>query len=338
MDYYDELGVTRSAADVDVKKAYRKLALKYHPDKDASPEAVAIFARVAEAYDVLTDGKLKATFDLLGEIGLKQGVPDGKGGRRGGIYAFDVSPLAVFERFFGTSNPYSALMDISAAFEALTADKPALLGMQRTFDVPVTLGELYHGSSKMVTHVRKLQLEPGAEVLEESRTLTIAVPPGCKNGQRFVFEKEGNAKPNMEPGPVVYTLAALKHDVFARAGDDLVYTATLPLIDSLCGAQLSIPTLDGRQLSIPVTDTVKTGSKKVVLGEGMPRGDGSRGDLIIVFDILFPKTLSPMQRDLMRAAFFFPGKSPTTAASAAGTSFLSSANNLSSGWTVGFSK
>ena len=80
--------------------------------------------------DVLhTTGKLKATFDLLGEVGLKQGVPDGKGGRRGGIYSFDVSPVAIFEKFFGTANPYSALMDISTAFEALTTDRPPLLGL-----------------------------------------------------------------------------------------------------------------------------------------------------------------------------------------------------------------
>ena len=159
---------------------------------------------------------------------------------------------------------------------------------------------MYFGCSKIVKHTRKVQAEAGGEITEEERTLTIVVPPGCKNGQRFVFEKEGNSKPGMEPGPVVYTVAALKHDVFARAGDDLVYTSTLPLIDSLCGAQLSIPTLDGRQLSIPITDIVKTGSKKVVVGEGMTKQDGvSKGDLIIVFDILFPKTLTPMQRDLM---------------------------------------
>lgn len=178
----------------------------------------------------------------------------------------------------------------------------------------------------------------GGEITEEERTLTMVVPPGCKNGQRFVFEKEGNAKPNTEAGPVVYTVQALDHDVFARAGDDLVYTSNLPLIDSLCGTHLSIPTLDGRQLSLPVTDIVKTGSQKVVKGEGMPKGDGSKGDLVIVFDILFPRTLTPMQKDLMRASFFFPGKEPSKPAAAAASSFLSAANNPTSGWTVGFSK
>jgi len=336
MDYYDELAVTRSATDVDIKKAYRKLALKYHPDKESSPDAAIIFSRVAEAYDVLSDAKLKATYDLLGEQGLKQGVPDGRGGKKGGIYSFEVSPLGIFEKFFGTANPYAALMDISSSFEALTTEKPVIKGKQRTFDVGVSLEELFFGCNKVVEHTKKTVDETG-EVIESVKSLTLNIKPGCKNGQRFVFDKEGNQKPNMEPGPVVYTVAALKHDVFARSGDDLVYTATLPLIDALCGTALKITTLDGRVLSIPVVDIVKTGSQKKIEGEGMPKADGSKGDLYIVFDILFPKTLSETQRNLMKAAFFFPGK-PSAAASEAATKFLSTANNQTNGWTVGYKK
>ena len=96
----------------------------------------------------------------------------------------------------------------------------------------------------------------------------------------------------MEPGPVVYNVAQLKHPTFSRAGADLVHVARLPLIDGLCGAALRIPTLDGRTLDIPVSDVVDSGARKVVVGEGMARGDGTRGDLIIVFDLVFPRTLS----------------------------------------------
>ena len=84
---------------------YRKLSLKYHPDKDDSADAAVIFARVAEAYDVLSTSALKATFDVLGEQGLKHGAPDGRGGTKGGHYAFEVSPVSVFEKFHGTENP-----------------------------------------------------------------------------------------------------------------------------------------------------------------------------------------------------------------------------------------
>lgn len=336
MDYYDELGVTRSATDVDIKKSYRKLALKFHPDKDASPDAAIIFSRVAESYDVLSDAKLKATYDLLGETGLKHGVPDGKGGKKGGIYAFEVSPLAIFEKFFGTANPYSALMDITASFEALTTEKPIVKGKQRTLDVGVTLEELYFGCNKVVQHTKKTVSETG-EITEEVKPLTLNIKPGCKNGQRFVFDKEGNQKPNMEPGPVVYTACVLKHDRFDRKKDDLVFTATLPLIDALCGTAVKIDTLDGRALSVPVVDIVTSGSQKKIEGEGMPKADGSKGDLYIVFDILFPKTLSETQRNLMKAAFFYPSK-PSATAGPASLAFLSAANNPVTGWTAGFKK
>ena len=98
---------------------YRKLSLKYHPDKDDSADAAVIFARVAKAYDVLSNSALKATFDVHGEQGLKHGAPDGRGGTKGGHYAFEVSPVSVFETFHGTTNPYSALIDVTDAFEKL---------------------------------------------------------------------------------------------------------------------------------------------------------------------------------------------------------------------------
>ena len=111
-----------------------------------------IFERIAEAYDVLSNRKLKATFDLLGEIGLKDGVPDGRGGRKGGIYTFEASPMAIFKEFFATDNPYEALMVIQDAFEKLGgAGKPAL-GAQRTYDLQCTLEEIFLGAHKAATH------------------------------------------------------------------------------------------------------------------------------------------------------------------------------------------
>ena len=165
------------------------------------------------------------------------------------------------------------------------------------------------------------------------------MPPGCENGRRFVFEGEWNQRPGMEPGPVVYVAAALKHPIFTRTGDHLVYAAKIPLIDSLCGATLRIPTLDGRHLSLPVTEIVNTGDRKIVKGEGMPRADGQgKGDLVIVFDVLFPRTLTPAQKALMRASFFFPGKNPPATAHAAQVAFLNAANHGTHGWTLGYSK
>jgi DnaJ-class molecular chaperone len=141
-DYYTDLGLTRSATDVDIKKAYRKLSLKYHPDKDESAHAAKVFAAVAEAYDVLSEAKCKGFYDLYGEEGLKRGVTDGKGGRRGGFYAFEKAPTSVFASFFGTDNPYKALNELAEAFEALTATPKFKAGKAIRAELPATLEEV----------------------------------------------------------------------------------------------------------------------------------------------------------------------------------------------------
>jgi len=331
-------------------RRYRKLSLKYHPDKDDSADAAVIFARVSEAYDVLSSSALKATFDVIGEVGLKRGVPDGRGGTRGGHYAFSVSPVSVFERFHGTENPYAALIDVTNSFEKLGRTGSAQgpdgdFGKQRTFDVALSLEELHAGCNKTVSHVRKVQSAVGGDVKEEKRTLTLKIPPGCEHGRRFVFENEGNVRPGLNPGPVVYVVNALKHATFTRRGDDLVFACRKSLIDGLCGFSVDCAGVDGRRLTIPVTDIVDAGAQKVVHGEGMAKlrrddtsetgTQPSRGDLIIVFDLVFPKFLSPAQRDLMRAAFFYPGERPSKEASRAASAFLLAANDGVKGWSTG---
>lgn len=149
-DYYNDLGLTRSATEVDIKKAYRKLALKYHPDKDDTPHAATVFAAVAEAYDVLADARNKGFYDLYGEEGLKRGITDGKGGRRGGFYEFSSSPLLVFCAFFGTDNPYKALNEIAESFEAMTATPKQKNGKPTYFPLEATLEEIHHGALKKV--------------------------------------------------------------------------------------------------------------------------------------------------------------------------------------------
>jgi DnaJ-class molecular chaperone len=329
--------------------------LKYHPDKDDSPAASVIFARVAEAFEVLSSSPLKALFDVLGEVGLKQGVPDGKGNLKGGHYKFDVSPVSVFEQFHGTQNPYRALMDVSNAFEQLGRTGFASVsdgehGAQRTFDVFFTLEELHSGVERRVEHVRKTQSTPGGAVTSETRTLTLRIPPGCEHGRRFVFENEGNSKCGVDRGPVVYVANAKTHAAFSRAGDDLVFVKKMSLIDGLCGCVVTLVGIDGVQLTVPVTDVVDGGSTKVVAGEGMARLGGvatqetgsnlssstsKRGDLLVVFDLVFPRTMSPTQRALLRAAFLFPKSDPQKEHTKAATAFLLAANDGVKGWSTG---
>jgi len=162
-DYYTDLGLTRSATDVDIKKAYRKLSLKYHPDKDESAHAAKVFTAVAEAYDVLSEAKCKGFYDLYGEEGLKRGVTDGKGGRRGGFYAFEKAPTSVFASFFGTDNPYKALNELAEAFEALTATPKFKAGKAIRAELPATLEEVRASPAWRIYSAPPLRPVGGAE-------------------------------------------------------------------------------------------------------------------------------------------------------------------------------
>lgn len=343
LDYYEVLGLTRNADDITVKKAYRKLALKFHPDND--PSAGEKFSRVCEAYEVLADPKLKGFYDLFGEDALKFGIPDNKGGTKGGFFTFDpdTAPAEVFRTFFGTTNPYEALNDIQATFESLTTQAKPNKGKKKTFTIELSLEEVYYGVVKHVKHKRKLLVDDSNTGERKMKTewveLTIDVPAGSLNGTQFVFEGKGNETPDTLPGPVVYVLGIAKHDRFRRSGSDLVHHATIPIFHSLAGTTYELESLDGRKLAIPVTDIVTPGYTLSIESEGLPvpRAPGQKGKLHVVFDLLFPSALSETQRMLLRAAFYLPPKLNEQQSKAVRGFELAFKDELK-GWAVGFEK
>ncbi|GIL70116.1 hypothetical protein Vretimale_3382 [Volvox reticuliferus] len=309
LDYYEVMGLTRSANDIDIRRAYRRLALKYHPDINREKAAHDEFLRICEAYEVLSDPRTKGFYDLYGEDALKDGLPDGKGGLKGPMYRFspEDSPGAIFQRFFGTNNPYEALEALSSQFEAMTSEDPPAKGKNKVYPLELTLEEIFHGCLKKVTHKRKVLLFSG-EYTEEERTLTVDVKPGLPTGTRFVFEGEGNKTPKKEPGPVIFVLKPKPHARFVRRGSDLVHKVTMPLHHALIGTSVEVRTLDDRDLKVPIADIVRPGSTVVVPGEGMPlpAAPHTRGNLILEIELLFPTHLSETQKMLLRSAFFLP--------------------------------
>ncbi|KAK9814290.1 hypothetical protein WJX72_003517 [[Myrmecia] bisecta] len=337
-DYYAVLGLSRNATDIDIKKAYRKLALKYHPDNNTDEAARGSFASVCEAYDVLSEPTRKGFYDLYGESALKKGLPDGQGGRKGGDYSFDAAtaPQHMFAKFFGTSNPYEALNELAAQYESLSSPHKLKPGKHKTYTVAVSLEEVYHGCTKKVQHTRKvLQASGGLQTVDSE--LVIDVRAGLPNGTRFVFEGEGNQTPTTEPGPVIFVLQTLDHECFGRQGADLLYTATIPLHQALCGANVTVDMLDGRTLTVPVTDIVTSGQTITVPNEGLPKLKGGKGDLIVKFDVLFPSALSEAQRMLLKAAFFLPQHLSNEQAKAV-KAFERAFRDKHGGWSTAFPK
>ena len=133
--------------------------------------------------------------------------------------------------------------------------------------------------------------------------LTIEVKPGWKAGTKVTFEGKGDEPPGGgAPGDLVFVIEEKPHTRFKREGNDLIYTATLPLVDALCGPTISVQSLDGRTVTAKVAAVAGPAVEKVVRGEGMPVSKGGKGDLRVRFDPVFPKSLTEEQRTAIRAA------------------------------------
>ncbi|XP_018535303.1 dnaJ homolog subfamily B member 1b [Lates calcarifer] len=336
-DYYDILGIKKGASEDDIKKAYRKQALRYHPDKNKSPGAEEKFKEIAEAYDVLSDPKKKDIYDRYGEEGLKGGGPSGGGGGGGPgtfSYTFQGDPHAIFAEFFGGRNPFEQFfgarnggmdedMDTDDPFARFGMGGGGMGGFPRSFssgmggmgghssvvkkqqdppvvhDLRVTLEEVLSGCTKRMKISRKRLNPDGRSVKTEDKVLEVQIKKGWKEGTKITFPKEGDESPTNIPADVVFVLKDKPHPVFKRDGSDIIYPAKISLRDALCGCTINAPTLDGRTVTVSTTDIVQPGMKRRVSGEGLPypKRPDRRGDLIIEYEVKFPERLSQSARD-----------------------------------------
>ncbi|KAM5172558.1 dnaJ homolog subfamily B member 1 [Mantella aurantiaca] len=333
-DYYKILGLSKGSSEEDIKKAYRKQALKYHPDKNKDPGAEERFKEIAEAYDVLSDPKKREIFDKYGEEGLK-GSPGGGGGGGGCgqngpfSYTFHGDPHAMFAEFFGGRNPFDNFfarneedMDTEDPFSGFGMGGMGGFGHLGGFpraapgrgqpinkkqdpavirELPVSLEEIYSGcTKKMKISHKRLGLDRRS-IHNEDKILTIQVKKGWKEGTKITFPKEGDETPSNIPADIVFVLKDKPHSVYKRDSSNVVYTAKISLREALCGCSVNVPTLDGRTIPLVIRDVINPGTKRRVHGEGlpMPKAPDQRGDIIVEFDIRFPDRLSAAARETL---------------------------------------
>ncbi|KAI3853262.1 hypothetical protein MKW92_006619 [Papaver armeniacum] len=331
VDYYKVLEVDRNASDDDLKKAYRKLAMKWHPDKNPNnkKDAEAKFKQISEAYDVLSDSQKRVIYDQYGEEGLKGQVPppqSGGGGYSdyadyggGGGGAFRFNPRSaddIFSEFFGFSSPFGGAHnggggggysrsvfgdDIFASFrgggggcgEGSVPRKSAPI--ERT--LTCNLEDLYKGTTKKMKISREVTDSSGRPTTVEE-ILSIVIKPGWKKGTKITFPEKGNEQRGMIPADLVFIIDEKPHNLFKRDSNDLIVSMKVSLVEALTGYTAQITTLDGRSLSIPVTSVISPTHEEVVKGEGMPipKDPSKKGNLRVKFNIKFPAKLTPEQK------------------------------------------
>jgi len=333
-DYYRILGVNRNATDDELKKAYRKLAVKWHPDKHGNAsesgkqKAENMFKDIGEAYDVLSDKNKRQIYDQFGEEGLKAGAGGaGSGGMDGGAY-HGVDPSVIFQQFFGGGGGgMGDIFDIGggdnvifrmggssngAGFGGFPSGMGgrgsrvggnAQRGRPKPHEIPLnlTLEDLYTGLTKKMKIKRKRWR--GTQSYQDEKLLEIEVKPGWKAGTKVTYDDDGDQEsPGAPPGALVFVVKQKPHNRFKRDGDDLVFRNEITLKSALTGFQLPLRTLDGRSLVIDVAEIVTPNFEKIVKDEGMPisKTPGKKGNLRINFDIQFPSQINQEQREMIR--------------------------------------
>ncbi|CAG02944.1 unnamed protein product, partial [Tetraodon nigroviridis] len=307
-DYYETLQINRNASDADIKKAYRRLALRFHPSNNKEPGSAEKFIQLGEAYDVLSDPRKKATFDKFGEEGLKGGIPleASNTGAWSSKYVYHGKPEKTFMQFFGGDNPFADFQTFDVPPQAGNL-QPGVVKTQDPQierDLHLSLEDLYLGCTKKIKISRRVMNPDGFASSIRDKILTINVKPGWKEGTKVIFPKEGDQGPNTIPADIVFIVRQKTHPLYIRQENDLIYKVQISLEMALIGFSVDVETLDGRLLTIPINDIVRPEYKKVVPGEGMPLSHhvSTKGNLIITFDVHFPEKLAPEGKQLIKQA------------------------------------
>ncbi|XP_072961238.1 uncharacterized protein [Typha angustifolia] len=333
VDYYKVLLVDRNASDDELKKAYRKLAMKWHPDKNPNnkKEAEAKFKQISEAYDVLSDSQKRAIYDQYGEEGLKGQVPPpGAGGPGGSSYytggdgstTFHFNPRSaddIFAEFFGFSSPFGGMGGGGGSMRGGSRFPGGLFGdeffgsgfggegsvhpqrPQKAAPIenrlPCSLVDLYKGTTKKMKISREIA-DASGRTMPVEEILTIDIKPGWKKGTKITFPEKGNESPNVIPADIVFVIDEKPNDVFTREGNDLIVSQKISLAEALTGYTVHLTTLDGRNLMVPINSVIHPGYEEVVPREGMPipKDPSKRGNLRIKFNIKFPSRLTAEQK------------------------------------------
>ena len=327
-EYYDTLGVSPDAGDNEIKKAYRKLAMKYHPDKNpGNKEAEETFKKVTEAYACLSDQEKRKKYDRFGKKGMDQSDFDANDIFRHFFnFGFDDDDFGGPRRPRKGDNIKVALnCSLEDLYNGKTFKRKITrnvvckkckgTGTKSGKPIPkcdacggrgVRFVRINHGFMVMQQQVRcdkcngtgevvspsdKCPVCHGEKIEPEEKILEVIVQPGMKNGDPVIFRGMSHEEPGIAPGDIIFVIRVPDHAYFTREGNNLVINKAITLNEALTGCSFVVKQLDGRDLFVKTKEVIQPKSYMRVNGEGMPilHQSGQKGDLYIYFEVLFPK-------------------------------------------------
>jgi curved DNA-binding protein len=299
-DYYKVLGVSKNASNGEIKKAYRKLAMKYHPDRTKGDKsAEEMFKKISEAYAVLSDKEKRKQYDTFGASGFHQrysqedifrgfnfgdvfrefGFDDGSfgnifmgggGGRRGFAFNFGGGPFGAHTR----------------------GQRAQVKGSDLVYELPLTLQEILHGGTKTIA------LEEGGQ----PKKINVKLPKGMVTGKKLRLS--GKGQPGAfggPPGDLYIQAKVLDDSVFSLVGHDLYIDKEIKLTEALMGTEITVPTVDGKDLNLKIPVGTQHQTKLRMKGYGLPEmKKGRRGDLYARILVKIPKRLNKKQKSLIQ--------------------------------------
>lgn len=337
-EYYEILGVDKGADAKTIKKAYRKLAMKHHPDKGGDPET---FKKMSVAYETLADPEKRELYDKYG----KEGVERGGGG--GGGDADDI--MSMFfgggggGRSSGRSGPKKGKTvqhPLKCSLEDLYNGKTVKISVNRqrikcpkgvSKDEAITMCTKCKGRGAVI-QVRRMgpmiqqvqvacpdcngsafQMKDGVRLVKERKVLEVHVPKGAKHGYQIKFSGESDERPGTLPGDIVFVVQEKDHSKFKRKKADLLLEKKISLSEALCGCNFTVQHLDGRELyvSSPQGKIIKDQELMAIDSEGMPYEGNpfTKGKLFVLFTVKFPTSGSLSAAQLQVLQSVLPGPS-----------------------------
>jgi curved DNA-binding protein len=294
-DYYQLLGVKKSATGEEIKKAYRKLAMKYHPDHTKGDKAAEEkFKKISEAYAVLSDKEKRKEYDTFGAEGFRQRFSQEdifKGFDFGDIFReFGFGGDFFSGRGRGSGMRFN--FGGGSQFGSQAGQHQARMkGTDLVYELPLTLKEVATGTTKTVS----LQHQGHAQ------KVTVKIPKGLISGKKLRLAGKGSPSPvGGPPGDLFIQSKVINDPLYSAEGYDLHLTQELKLSEAVLGTSISVSTLDGKKLSLKIPPGTRPGTKMRMPGHGLPHMKSSKkGDLFVKIQVKLPRKLTDEQKKLI---------------------------------------